>query len=152
MLMSLNPHCSANALQSSRRAMEPIGSSGLTISHNNPASGRPVSLQRSVYFNVFTKPGRFSWSRLFVSSCCQETRSDKTNQSQLPCDLVVPKLLLQCISGVPYDPVSKSHWALTRGQPIFVPSMPGHELRCQWLCLCTHKEQHEGSGAILRVI
>lgn len=48
MLIILKPHCCAKALQSSRRAMSPFGSSGLVISHNRPAGGKPANLQRSV--------------------------------------------------------------------------------------------------------
>ena len=47
-LIIFNPHVCANALQSSRRAMEPSSSSGLTSSHSSPAGGRPVSLHMSI--------------------------------------------------------------------------------------------------------
>jgi hypothetical protein len=47
-LTILNPHSLANPKQSSRRAMSPFGSSGLTSSQMTPTGGKPANLQRSV--------------------------------------------------------------------------------------------------------
>jgi hypothetical protein len=57
-LIILKPHDRANRQQSSRRAIEPMGSVGLTSSHNSPAGESPARRHRS-----------------FTPSACQQCRT-----------------------------------------------------------------------------